>query len=272
MGYASADANVLDRYAGLAGEAFHVCGGKKLVHATEGVCINALMSIAFLQTDGDGSLCKHAHMDADQQEAREILERMLSVSGAGTLTKLARRAGLVPSTLTRFWNKPDVKNTLSMRTLRKLSAATGVPLPAHLTGGKKLVPIVGYVGAGEEVYPIDDAAMGGSIDDFVDAPGDVEDDSVAVRVRGTSMFPAYWDGDVLIYRRDWHFVRDACLYNECIVKISDGPTLVKRLMPGSAENVYTLVSYNAPDIIDARIDWAAPVQIHDKRKRRAKAG
>lgn len=209
------------------------------------------------------------NMDADQAETRQLVKRMLRVTGL-TPTELAHKAGVAASTLTRFMNKDAIKHTLSSRTLRKLSAASGVALPPHLTGGKKLIPVVGHIGAGEEVYPIDDGALGASIEDFVDAPADVEDDAVAVRVRGTSMFPAYWDGDVLIYRRDYAFVRDVCLYNECIVKIMDGPTLVKRIMPGSSEGLYTLASYNAPPIIDARIEWAAPVQIHDKRKRRAK--
>lgn len=132
------------------------------------------------------------------------------------------------------------------------------------------IPVVGHIGAGEEVYPIDDSALGAGID-YTDAPPGTAPDAVAVRVRGESMFPAYWDGDLLIYRRDYSFVRDVCLYNECIVKIVDGPTLVKRVMPGSAEGLYTLLSYNAPPVIDARLEWAAPVQIHDKRRRRAKS-
>jgi len=211
-------------------------------------------------------------MDADQREVRQIVARMLRAAGDLTPTELAHKAGVAASTLTRFMNNEGVKHTLSTRTLRKLSSVSGVMLPAHLTNGKKLVPVVGYIGGGEEVYPFDDTAMGaGGIEDPIEAPGDVEDDAVAVRVRGSSMFPAYWDGDVLIYRRDWRFVRDICLYNECIVKVKEGPTLIKRIMPGSGDNLYTLVSYNAPDIIDVRIEWAAPVQIHDKRKRRAKA-
>lgn len=208
-------------------------------------------------------------MDVDQEEARQIVRRMERATGL-TLTELAHKGGLAASTVTRFMNNPGVKHTLSMRTLRRLSAVSGVKLPPHLTGGKQQVPIVGYVGAGEEVFPVDDSAHGASIEDFVDAPDDVGDDAVAVRVKGSSMFPAYWDGDVLIYRRDWQFVRDICLYNECIVKVYEGPTFVKRIMPGSTEKTFTLVSYNAPDIIDVRIEWAAPVQIHDKRKRRAK--
>lgn len=81
------------------------------------------------------------------------------------------------------------------------------------------------------------------------------------------MFPDYWPGDILIYRRDVPFDRDACLYQDCIVRVADGPTLIKRVKPGSRPDVLTLESINAPPRMDQRIEWAAPVLFHDKSRR-----
>lgn len=66
------------------------------------------------------------NMDEHQKAAREMITRMLDATGLDP-TGLARKAGLSPSTITRFMNSP-VKYTISARTLQKLSAATGVTL------------------------------------------------------------------------------------------------------------------------------------------------
>jgi hypothetical protein len=83
-----------------------------------------------------------------------------------------------------------------------------------------------------------------------------------------SMFPDYWPGDILVYRRAMSFDRDACMYRVCIVKVIDGPTLVKRIRPGSRENLITLESTNAPLRPDEKIEWAAPVLFHDMSRRK----
>jgi transcriptional regulator with XRE-family HTH domain len=209
-------------------------------------------------------------MDEQQKATKALLERMLTATGL-TPSELARAAKLTPSTLTRFLNSP-VRHTLSARTLSKLSAYSGVAvplgvLPALPPGG---VPVVGHIGAGEQVLPFDDGATDTGLE-HVDAPPGAEPGTVAVVVRGSSMFPAFWDGDVLYYSRDAGFDRQHCLYNECIVKLLDGPIYIKRVMPGSQPGVYTLLSYNAPPLLDVVIEWAAPVQFQDKRRRRAKS-
>lgn len=54
------------------------------------------------------------------------IENILSSSGL-TLTDVARRAGLNPSTLTRFRARDDSGHTLTSRTVQKIEEATGVP-------------------------------------------------------------------------------------------------------------------------------------------------
>lgn len=121
------------------------------------------------------------------------------------------------------------------------------------------VPVVGYVGAGQEIFPHDDHAMGGGLED-VEVPGSAWDmPMVAVRIRGDSMHPMR-DGWLLFYRRETQGVPEACLNRLCIVKVAnDGPTLVKELRRGYRANEYVLLSWSAPPLEDIRLEWAAPV-------------
>jgi transcriptional regulator with XRE-family HTH domain len=122
-----------------------------------------------------------------------------------------------------------------------------------------IVSVVGYVGAGQEIFALDDHALGASLEE-VEAPEGVgRDTMVAVRVRGESMHPMR-NGWLLFYRRDQNGVPEACLNRLCIVKLaSEGPILVKELRRGYREGHFVLSSWNAPPIEDVRLDWAAPV-------------
>ncbi len=124
---------------------------------------------------------------------------------------------------------------------------------------RDMVSVVGYVGAGQEIFALDDQALGAGLE-AVEAPEGVgRDTMVAVRVRGESMHPLR-DGWLLFYRRDQHGVPEACLNRLCIVKLADdGPILVKELHRGYRKGHFVLSSWNAPPIEDVRVDWAAPV-------------
>lgn len=114
------------------------------------------------------------------------------------------------------------------------------------------LPVVGIVGAGAEIYPYDD---GGSLSDVETPPG-LRKEAVAVMVRGDSMFPRYFDGDLLIY--DEHVSMKAAHGQECVISLIDGRKLVKtvRFHNGTA----TLESYNGAPIFDAQIEWVAPIK------------
>jgi transcriptional regulator with XRE-family HTH domain len=131
--------------------------------------------------------------------------------------------------------------------------------PEALSPPPHIVSVVGYVGAGQEIFALDDHALGTSLEE-VEAPEGVgRETMVAVRVRGESMHPLR-DGWLLFYRRDQHGVPDACLNRLCIVKLAgDGPILVKELRRGYRAGHFVLSSWNAPPLEDVRLDWAAPV-------------
>lgn len=117
---------------------------------------------------------------------------------------------------------------------------------------RKAVPLVGMVGAGAEVFAIDD---GGSLEDIEPPPG-VGPDAVAVEVRGDSMYPRYMEGDLLIY--DAHAPLSKADGQECVVALADGRRFVK-IVRGEANGRATLESFNAPPMRNMELMWAAPI-------------
>lgn len=116
---------------------------------------------------------------------------------------------------------------------------------------KRQVRLVGYVGAAQTVYHFDDVDA-----DWVEAPPSGADGVEAVEVRGGSMYPLIEDGAVIYYSRQ--LPPDEMLNKRCVVKLEDERILVKTLKRG-APGFYTLASFNAPDIEDVSVMWAAPI-------------
>lgn len=140
-----------------------------------------------------------------------------------------------------------------------------VPWTWILDGGelpedfRPTLPVVGYVGAGAEVFPFDDHEMGAGIDE-IDAPPGASVDAVVVKVRGQSMWPVFQDGDSLVFDERLSG-SDLAAYvgKECIVKLEDGRMFIKMLGKGTAPGFWTLHSYNAPPVEDVAVEWAAKV-------------
>ena len=149
--------------------------------------------------------------------------------------------------------------------LQRLSEMTDLP-PAYfrygeqaLGPGPRTVNVVGYIGAGAQLNPIDDHAQGAGLEVVESPPGETLS-TVAVIVRGDSMYPVYQDGDVIFYARDGVDDEAGYLGRECVVKIVNGPTMLKRVMRGSDRGSYLLLSYNASPFDNVRLEWASPVR------------
>jgi transcriptional regulator with XRE-family HTH domain len=121
------------------------------------------------------------------------------------------------------------------------------------------IPVVGYVGAGAAVYPIDDLPKGEAFD-TVERPPFVKGTAVAVEVRGDSLVPVAEDGWRLIYSGERTIMEDEVLNRLCVVELIDGRMLVKRVVRGTKPQRYHLISTNAPMIEDVEIVWAAKVK------------
>ncbi len=121
------------------------------------------------------------------------------------------------------------------------------------------ISVVGYVGAGATVYPFDDYPHGGGMD-TVERPPFVQGKAVAVEVRGDSLFPVAENGWRLVYTGEQALIEDEIINRLCVVQVTDGPLLVKKVARGSQPGHFHLISTNAPVIEDVRIDWAAQVK------------
>lgn len=174
-----------------------------------------------------------------------------------TLEQVARQANTTNQQIHRL---ETGQRRLTAEWMERIAAAFGVR-PADLLPDSEppRVAVVGYVGAGDEVYPIDDHTPGAGIEEVEVPPGEAGE-IVAVIVRGESMYPSYNDGDLIFYRRDDATPEHTFLGRECVVCLADGRILVKRVIQGSRKGRYTLVSHNAPEIVDIAIQWAAPVR------------
>lgn len=134
--------------------------------------------------------------------------------------------------------------------------------PADLEPDEEIeeILLVGDVGAGEKIYFFDDGVPGTGLEE-VEAPPGLHD-GIALRIKGNSMAPRYFDGELVFYRRSGPTNPTDFLNEDCVVRLEDGSTMLKRLEPGSRPDTFTLRSYNPTEAVipDARIEWAARVE------------
>lgn len=117
-----------------------------------------------------------------------------------------------------------------------------------------LVKLAGKVGAGSEINLLNNDDLG-----MVEAPPNADHNSIAVKVTGDSMFPAYEDGELLYYSSNGspeNFVN-----RRCVVKLGDGRIFVKTLRPGSTPALWNLESLNTqfPTMTDQTVEWVAKI-------------
>lgn len=177
--------------------------------------------------------------------------------------QLAKKAGISQQAIGEI----ERGAVLSSRSIHKIAAALNISanlldpdIPASQTGGL-LIPVVGYVGAGAEIFTVDDHEKGAGLEE-VEAPPGASASIVALRVRGTSMAPVYKDGDLIFYDR-----RDAgdlahLAGKDCVVHLADGRTFLKELRRTNGE--FWLHSHNADPILHPQIAWAAKVRWVEK--------
>lgn len=188
-----------------------------------------------------------------QTSWRERLKRLIDETPGLTMKGISVKAGLHPSTVQSIVSKgtsPSIDNFLA------ICKAAGVR-PAALLGDEDLslsVPVVGQA-AGEAWTPVDDAThppigfeLGGH-------------DTIAVRVAGDAMAPAYRDGDTPICHRQFGPHADNLIGCDCVVRTTKGAHYVKILKRGSRPGRFNLKSYNpvVDDIEDVALAWVAPI-------------
>ncbi len=180
-----------------------------------------------------------------------------------------QKAGLSEGTLRNFLNGDS--DSISSNNLELLANATGLTAGQLLAEDQAtpMVPVLGHVGAGEAVTPIDDLPLlnGFSEKDcasinceFVDSPpGGVYRDMVALRVRGDSMEPYLFQGDIVYYNEIIKANFNEYVGKRVIVKLKDGRAFIKVLRKGTQYGRYRLESFNSKDIEDVELEWCAKV-------------
>lgn len=113
------------------------------------------------------------------------------------------------------------------------------------------VALKGNVGAGQIVEAIE----GGP--EFVTAPPNVSDSTVAARVRGTSMLPFLRDGSLIYWSK--LLPPDELINQICVVQTTAGEIFIKILHRGSESGRWNLVSFNSDIIENVELEWAAKI-------------
>lgn len=129
--------------------------------------------------------------------------------------------------------------------------------PMRDAGGRRTVPLVGYVGAGSQAHYYATAQEGlGEID----APDGAAPSTVAAEIRGESLGPAL-DGWLVFYDEVRNPVTPDLHGRLCVVGLPDDRILVKVIRPTGAPGRYHLISNSAEaPIFDQEVLWAAEVR------------
>lgn len=201
--------------------------------------------------------------------AYEHLKNLLMSAGKKQ-ADLARLINKTPAVVTNLFNG-DRK--LDAQEARRIAAWLGVEMSAVMGTHADLsrVPLIGTVGAGGYVFPVDDLPLiPRSVEEaerdyinceFVDAPpGNYPDGLVALRVSGDSQMPFMAPGTIVYYSlRFLGGAPDECLGKMCVVQTRDGATMLKIVRRGLTHGRFDLMSYNLGCIEDVELAWCAQV-------------
>lgn len=123
---------------------------------------------------------------------------------------------------------------------------------------KNTIRVQAVIGADNQLQPMENPESR-----FVEQPpvsGGLElRPTTSALIHGNSMWPVYHDGDVIFYNDEVTKRPEEVVGQECVVQLTDGSQYVKRVLNGSKPNLFTLASYNSPEIVDVGIDWCAPI-------------
>lgn len=167
-------------------------------------------------------------------------------------------AGLLGMELDAYGSVERGRTRLKADQAGKLADLYGVEIALLIGNQSRKIPVRGYVGAGAQVFPIDE----GGASKEVDCPiGLNPNTTVALEVQGTSMYPFIGDGWIVFYTSEPHGPAEI-IGQTCVVKVAqDGPTLLKYVSRSHLPGHYQLLSVNtAVPPIDALLEWASPIR------------
>jgi phage repressor protein C with HTH and peptisase S24 domain len=160
--------------------------------------------------------------------------------------------GVSQSTVSRWLSGKQLPDFKQTRVLETAALAQGLISPQkNGPPSTTLVKVVGFVGLGEEVDWIDTA---GAMLQEIELPFPVPEQCFALEAKGDSMSPRVKNGEVVVVRANGNQPSDL-LGQEAIVKLRDGPYLVKTIRRGYESGRFNLESFNAPLRENVEIEW-----------------
>lgn len=114
--------------------------------------------------------------------------------------------------------------------------------------------VMGYVGAGAEVFPLEETAIMET-----DVPPGATDGDVAFLIRGDSQYP-FLDGGLIVVR-PVNAVHEV-VNRLAVVDLDDGRRLFKQVTTGTLTGTFNLLSHNAAPIIGVRVIRAAAFRVY----------
>lgn len=214
--------------------------------------------VRFAHTDVKSNCTHGRYTLCVMSDLHERLRRARVEAGFSTASEAVRRFGWNKHTYAQHENGT---RGFKRETADDYAKAFKVSAAWLLTGENRAasntLPVVGFVGAGAEVFAVDDHAKGAGLEE-VEAPPGCPKEAVAVKVRGDSMMDRYAEGDTLIYWRQ--LPAQDLLYRTCVVGLEDGRRFVKQITPGEKPGTFTLLSSNAAPRKNERVAWAAPIE------------
>ena len=129
------------------------------------------------------------------------------------------------------------------------------PKRTAATPRPRQVPIVGYVAAGSRTHLF---SHGQGPLGRVDGPEHATGKTVAVEVRGESLGAFFRDW--LVFYDDVRSPVTPDLHHKlCVVGLSDGRILLKKIQPSRTDGVFHLLSQTEEPLMDQKVGWAAAV-------------
>ena len=158
--------------------------------------------------------------------------------------ELGEKLGVTQASVSR-WYKGSTPKSQHEKGINRLAQKLQIIKDTSIT--RYSIPVVGYIGAGGGVIyaegqgPFGEAKM---------PPKGVSPSMVAVEVRGDSMAPLIDEGATIYYDNRSEPPTDALFGRLCVVGLTDGRILIKRLLPGRKPGLFDLYSLAAVPLVD----------------------
>lgn len=125
----------------------------------------------------------------------------------------------------------------------------------QMRSARRIVRIEGHIGSLGMIEELESA----DFEQIELPPGTPDrDDFVAFKVRGNENYPVWEEGDVVFVPRR-HGPAEDYIGKRCLITLGDGSRLISKLMRGSRNGLFILLSFSGPPMVDIEIAEASPL-------------